>query len=518
MRWTRAAVLAATVSIATAGCGVGPSDRPAVALQRPAVADTTTTSANPPPPPDAERPETDLGWGECPRSVLDSLDLESASTEVIFDCAEFATRIDAAGAIIGNFRAGAMRARLPQTPTDAPPVVLTSGASRASTATLAGLAFGSAAPLLAAHPIVAVDRRGIGRSQQIDCLPPEIRRGLADNAQFGPDSSDPVAQMMALSRDATIACRDFLQPYVGTFDAPHAADDIDELRKLWQVEHIMLLGIGNGANVALSYARKYGDHLARLILDSPEPVDTDAVTRTEYAVEGAEAAVAAFAQRCVGVGCSLGADPRSAIIDLVSRARAGELGDISASAVLTGLAGFLGDPRADQATRAAELSDALSAARDGDLDPLRVVIARGTAATESDGQFVNRCTDTPLPPTPSKATELASTWAERYPIFGEGAAVALMKCAAWPTTTAAPMPETSTVPVLVLGGVADPVVGRDGQPSVTGVLGAAGVQFSTLTWQGFGHPVSTHSTCAQQVMRDYLEGGRLPSDGSVCPA
>ncbi|MEU2040739.1 alpha/beta hydrolase [Nocardia niwae] len=516
MRWTRAAVLAATLSIVTAGCGAGPSDRPGVAVQRPPVAGTATTSAAPAAPPSAELPKTDLSWRECTEPTLSQLGLGPAPAGLVLECAEYSTPIDSAGAVLGNFRAGALRARLAQTPADAPPLVLTSGSDRSSSATLAGLAAGPASALLAARPIVAVDRRGIGTSQPIDCLPLEVRRGLADNAQS--DTGDPVARMTKLSQDGTIACRDFLQPYEGTFDAPRAADDIEQLRRQWQVDHIAVLGTGNGAKVALSYARKYGDHLARLVLDSPEPVGTDAVTRAEQAVQGAEAALTAFAQRCVGVGCSLGADPRAAVTDLVNRAATGGLGDISANALLTAVSGFLGSPRADQATRVTELSDALAAAGRGDRGPLSNLITRETAATASDGQFVNRCTDTQLPPTPDKATELAGTWAGKYPVFGKAAAIGLMECAAWPVSTTPPLPDKLGIPVLVLGGVADPVVGNGGQSSVTGALGSAGARHAALSWQGFGHPVATHSGCAQRAVLDYLKDGKLPADGTACPA
>ncbi|MEU7766053.1 alpha/beta hydrolase, partial [Nocardia sp. NPDC049190] len=451
MRWTRAAVLASTLSIMIAGCGAGPSDRPGVAVQRPPAAGGAVTSAPPPPPVDAELPKTDLSWRECTQPTLDLLGLGPAPAGLVLDCAEYSTPIDAAGAVIGNFRAGAMRARLAQTPADVPPLVLTSGSDRSSTATLAGLAVGPAGGLLATRPIVAVDRRGMGTSQPIDCLPPEVRRGLADNAQFGPDAGNPIAAMTTVSQDGTIACRDFLQPYENTFDVPHAADDIEQLRRQWQVDHITLLGTGNGAKVALSYARRYGDHVARLALDSPEPVGTDAITRAEQAVQGAEAALTAFAQRCVGIGCSLGSDPRTAVTDLVNKAGSGKLGDISANALRTALSGFLGSPRADQANRTGELSDALAAAGRGDRGALSNLILRESAATAGDGQFVNRCSDTQLPPTPTKATELAGTWAGKYPVFGKSAAIALMACTAWPVSTAPPMPEKLGIPVLVLG-------------------------------------------------------------------
>ncbi|GAB2634725.1 alpha/beta hydrolase [Nocardia goodfellowii] len=520
MRWTRAAVVASTLSIVLTGCGAGPSDRPGVAVERPAVGDAATTSKAPvAPPKQATVPKTDLSWRECTTPTLNLLGLGPAPAGLVLECAEYSTPIDTQGTVIGSFRTGAMRARVPQTPPDAAPLVLTSGTDRSSTATLAGLAVGSGgAGLLTTRPIVAVDRRGLGTSQPVDCLPAEIRRGLADNGQFDAGAGNPAEAISALSQEATISCRDFLQPYEGLFDAPHAADDIEQLRKQWQVDNIDLLGTGNGAKVALSYARKFGDHLSRLVLDSPEAVNTDSVTREEQRLQGAEAALTAFAQRCKAMNCSLGADPRAAIADLVNKASTGGLGDVSAKALLTAITGFLGSPRADQSNRVTELADALSAAGRGDGAALGNLILRESAATASDGQFVNRCTDTQQPPTPGKATELAMLWAQKYPVFGKTAALSLLDCSAWPVPSPAPMPEKLDLSVLVLNSVADPVKGNGGTASVTGALGAAGARHATVNWQGWGHPVFTHSGCAQRSLLEYLAEAKLPADGTACPA
>ncbi|MFC9896396.1 alpha/beta hydrolase [Nocardia sp. NPDC127579] len=519
MRWTRAAVAASTLSIVLAGCGAGPSDRPGVAVERPVVGNAPVTSVVSPAPQRAAVPKTDLSWRDCTTPTLNLLGLGPAPGGLVLECAEFSTPIDSQGTVLGSFRTGAMRARLPQTPADAPPLVLTSGTDRSSTATLAGLAVGSGgAGPLATRPIVAVDRRGIGTSQPIDCLPAEIRSGLADNGQFGSGAGNPAEAISALSQEATISCRDFLQPYEGMFDAPHAADDIEQLRKQWQVDTIDLIGTGNGARVALSYARKFGDHLSRLILDSPEAVNTDSVTREEQRLQGAEAALTAFAQRCQGMNCALGADPRAAVADLVTTASTGGLGEISAKALLTTITGFLGSPRADQSGRIAELADALAAAERGDRAALGKLILRESAATAGDGQFVNRCTDTQQPPTPGKATELATLWSQKYPVFGRSAALGLLACSAWPVPSPAPLPEKLNLPVLVLNSVADPVTGNAGTASVTGALGAAGARHATVSWQGWGHPVFTHSGCGQRALLEYLADAELPADGTACPA
>ncbi|UGT63426.1 alpha/beta hydrolase [Nocardia asteroides] len=521
MRWTRAAVLATSLTFVLAGCGAGPSDRPGVAVEHPvAPGGGAGTSQAPPAPPRAAVPKTDLAWSDCTRGTFDQLGLGAPPNGVILECAEYSTPIDTAGTVIGNFRNGAVRARLPQTPADAPPLVLTSGADRASSATLAALAAGPPNGILATRPIVAVDRRGIGTSQPVDCLPVEVRQGFADNAQFARlgDAAAQAEALVGFSQDGTIACRDFLQPYENTFDVGHAADDIEQLRKEWQVDHIDLLGTGNGAEVAVSYARKFGDHLSRLVLDSPTSLGADATTVGEQRAQGAEAALTAFAQRCTALGCALGPDPRAAITDLVNRAAAGQLGDLSANAVTTALTGFLGSPRADQADRVPELADALAAAGRGNRGPLLALIQRQSAAIANDGEFVNRCADVRQPPTPSRAVELAGDWAGKYPVFGRSAALALLTCAAWPVGTPPPAIADFALPVLVLDGAADPVAGGVGQAAVTGALAGAGARTAVLRWQGWGHPVSARSGCGQRAVVEYLNEARLPQDGSACPA
>ncbi|MFH5207528.1 alpha/beta hydrolase [Antrihabitans spumae] len=523
MRSTRlAAVLGMIVALCCA-CGVGPSDRPVVATERDSQGSGGDNSTSTPPPenplPALEKPKTDLEWRDCTRALLEVFDLGAGPAGLVLDCAEFSAAIDKSGNnVYGTFTVGALRARLPQTPVDAAPLVLTSGADRASSGTLASLAIGPAAGLLASRPIVAIDRRGIGNSQPIECIAPEQRRQLLDLAQFslaGEDAADAVAK---LSQDATIACKDFLQPQELAFDAIHAADDLEELRSVWQVDTLALLGTGNGAKVALSYAAKYPKHVSRLILDSPEGLGLDATQLTDHRLQGAEAAITAFATRCTGLNCALGPDPRKAITDLVNRARAGQLGSISSNALLTAISGFLGSPRGDQPSRVTVLADTLAAAAAGDTAALQSLIAREEALTEGDGQFINRCSDGQQWPPPQRVRELQKEWGEKFPIFGPEAAVTMLACSAWPVAQAPPAPSDLKIPVLVLSGAADPVTGNSGVSSVTGAIGNAGGQVSALSWQGWGHPVTAHSGCAQDSVVAYVNDGKLPPNGTVCPA
>lgn len=516
MHWTRT-LLAASLTVLVAACGAGPSLRPGVAVRHPP-GSGPATQAHPAVPPGPQRPVSDLpGWHDCAGPTFTRLGLGSPPGGLIFECTEYTTPIDSGGSIIGTFATAVARARSPQTPADAPPVILTSGNNESSIATLAGLAAGGS-DAMAAHPIVAVDRRGTGGSQPIDCIPSDARRGLADAGQFTPEGGDPIDAVAKYGRDATVACQDFLQPYQGTFDAPHAADDIEELRRQWHVDRIALWGTGNGARVAMSYAAKFGDHLARLIVDSPEPVGVDAVTRAQQRVEGSEAALSAFAQRCAAVNCALGADPRATIADIVRRAGTGGVGDVSAAALVSVITQFLGDPQADQANHVTDLADAIAGVGRGDRGPFDKLVQRQSAGRSFDGWFVTDCSDSQQPATPPRAKELATQWDGRSPVFGKVTAAWLMTCTAWPVSDAPPLPTKLDLPVLVLGTAADPVTGGAGRPSVTGALNVAGARTATVEWQGWGHPVVPHSRCAQQYLTRYLTDATLPDDGTACPA
>ncbi|MFE5285395.1 alpha/beta hydrolase [Nocardia sp. NPDC056611] len=520
MRWTRAALLASTLTVlVTTACGAGPSDRPAVAVEHPHQAgNAPTTAPADTPPPAPEVPKAELQWKDCTAPTFSLLSLGAPPQGLVLECAEYTAQIDIAGNVSGIFKNAVLRARYDRTPKDVAPLVLTSGSDRSSTSTLAGLAAGPASALLAARPIIAVDRRGIGSSVPVSCMTDPQRRVLADQAQFTRGTTDPVDAMATAGREATVACLDFLAPGQGLYDAPHAADDIEQLRKQLQVDHIALLGTGTGANVALNYARKYGPKLGRLILDSPQAIGLDANGRAEQKVKGQEAALTAYAQRCASLNCSLGADPRATVVDLANRAAAGQLPDLSASAFVTTLSGYLGDSRAHGNQQITEFADALTALGKGDRGPITPFVLRATAAIATDGEYVNRCTDNHEPSTPGKAKELETAWATHYPVFGKVAAIDLMACSAWPAATPMALPDKLTLPVLVIGGSADPVTGQDGRPTVTGALGTAGARTATVVWQGWGHPTFAHSGCAQQSLADYLKEGKLPADGTACPA
>lgn len=502
-----------------AACAAGPSQRPDVAVEQnsPGQAPEDTPDSEPETPA-LQVPVTDLSWSECTAATLGRYELTSRTPGLILECADFEAPVDASGQMFGSFSVGAMRARLDRTPGDAAPLVLTSGSDTSSIEALADMAAGQNSTLLTAHPIVAIDRRGIGRSTAVDCVKPDARDALADLGQFERAGGDAVDRAVDAGRDATIECTDILQPQELAFATSYAADDLEQLRTAWGVDTLGIIGTGNGASTALAYASSHPDRLARLILDSPAGIGIDEMTRAEQKTQGREAAFAAFTQRCAALDCSLGADPLAAVKGLIASANAGALAPLSSHAVLDGIAFELASSAGDPSQRARNLSATLSAAANGETSALRALAARAAAAYGSDGQFVARCTDGQQWPSPQAVRDAAASWNGLYPVFGTDAALSALACSSWPTAPATPLPSDLAVPVLQFTGAADPVTGNGGFPSISGLVASTGTRAATMTWQGAGHPAIGGSQCAQSAAVAYAADATLPPDGSVCPA
>ena len=83
---------------------------------------------------------------------------------------------------------------------------------------------------------------------------------------------------------------------------------------------------------------------------------------------------------------------------------------------------------------------------------------------DSDGQFVNSCSDALNRPTPDRVRELVVAWGKLYPQFGTVAALNLVKCVHWPTVPPPAPPKDLKIDVLLLGVQNDPIVGPKGSP------------------------------------------------------
>jgi pimeloyl-ACP methyl ester carboxylesterase len=484
--------------------GAGPQGQPA-------------TSKAPEGPPAIEAPKNDLSWRDCTSRVFSDAAVPPIPG-VSLDCASYDADLDPINGANGTLTIGVVRAKSAQTPEEAGPLVMTTGSDLPSSAQLPVWLSRAGADVLKTHPIVAVDRRGMGMSGALDCRDLFDRQEMLDQAQFE-SGDDPVANLGAIAQTATTSCTDTIAPGDSAYDNRHAAEDIERLRSTWDVPTIALLGIGNGAQVALAYAGSHPNKVARLVLDSPLPLGIAAEAAMEQRIKGEQAALDAWAAQCVATGCPLGPDPKGAVDALLADARDGRgPGGASVATVADAISTALGYPLGDRVNAGNELATAVAAARSGDDNPMANLISQAETLRQTDGQFVNGCSDALNRPTPDRVRELVVAWGKFYPQFGTVGALNLVNCLNWPSGSPPPDPKNLETPVLLLGVQNDPIVGNEGVAAVAATILNAGAANKRVMWQGIGHGASIYSACALPPVIGYLDSGNPPATDTFCPA
>lgn len=468
-------------------------------------------------PPAVEAPKNDLSWQDCTGRVSADAAVPVPSG-ITLDCATYDADLDSIKGANGSITIGVVRATSADTPAGAGPVVMTTGTDLPSSAQLPVWLSRAGADILKTNPIVAVDRRGTGMSEDIDCRDLFDRQEMIDQTQFEP-GDDPVAKLGAVVQTATTTCTDTIAPGDSAYDNAHAAEDIERLRSTWDVPTLALWGIGNGAQVALAYAGSHPDKVSRLVLDSPLPLAVGAESATEQKVKGQQAALDAFAAQCAATNCPLGPDPKAAVDALLTAARNGDgPNGASVAAVADAITTALAFPRGDRVTASNALAGAIASARAGDTGAMSELIARAERTRQTDGQFVNGCSDALNRPTPDRVRELVVAWDRLYPQFGTVGALRMVNCLSWPSGTAPQDPKDLKIPVMLLGVQNDPIVGNEGVAAVAATIINAGANSKRVIWQGIGHGASIYSPCALPPVLGYLESGKLPETDTFCPA
>src|SRR6476659_6928194 len=500
----------ATVMAFVAACAPGLAANPRYATDSGAGPQGAPQTTKPPSgPPPIEAPKNDLSWRDCTSRVFGAAAVQPLPG-VKLDCASYDADLDPINGATGTVSIGVVRASAVQTPQDAGPLVMTTGSDLPSSTQLPVWLSRAGADVRKAHPNVAVDRRGIGMSGALDCRDLFDRQEMLGQAQFQ-SGDDPVANLNAVAQTATTSCTDTIAPGDSAYDNAHAAEDIERLRSTWDVPTLALLGVGNGAQVALAYAGSHPNKVARLVLDSPLPLGIAAEAAMEQRVKGEQAALDAFASQCAAANCPLGPDPKGAVEALFAAARAGDgPNGASVAMVADAISTALAYPGGDRATATTSLADAVAAAGSGDANQMNNLINKADSLRQTDGQFVNSCSDALNRPTPDRIRELVVAWPKLYPQFGAVGALSMVKCLNWPSGSAPEDPKNLKVPVLLLGVQNDPIVGNDGVAQVAATIINAGASSKRVIWQGIGHGASIYSECALAPVAGYLDSGELP--------
>jgi pimeloyl-ACP methyl ester carboxylesterase len=514
------AVLGALLAVGLlAGCTVGPSTRPPVAVRADLPAPPRMTPGAPVPLPPPEPQHATLPVSDCTPSMLGALDVPVPTDRTLrADCGTLTVPLDPAQPALGTVTLGVVRAGLAdvpgRTPLAARPPLLVLGDTATDPTARRAVRLAAQVPtyLLAQYAIIGLDRRGAG-TDTLDCTDQSQRNALVDADPLALDATVPLERARAVVQ----ACNVALDGQLSGFSSAAAADDIEAVRQSLGVARLSAVGTGDGATALAGWARAHPRAVGRLVLDGPSDPTVDEPQRSEARAKSAEAAFDAFAQRCTArSSCSLGADPRTAVTALITSLRGRPLAApddrlLTAGAAVTAIRVALGEPTTWNA-----LADALQAARAGDPVPLLTVLAPTLGQRgRYDAALATDCNDTRNRIAPAQIQDLARKWQAAYPLFGGSFAADLVACAPWPTGGTGPQaPAPPDLPPLtVIGSAAGPRAPMDAARAVAQSLPSA----VFLGWQGAATGAFPRTQCVSSVVDNMLVDGKLPDPSTLCP-
>jgi pimeloyl-ACP methyl ester carboxylesterase len=424
-------------------------------------------------------------------------------------CLTLTVPLDRTGVVPGAIRLVA--ARIPsRRPTRPPLVGLTGGPGQA------GVVFARSfdAILPNAHrDLVTLDQRGTGSSGLLRCRGFERRAGATLNAAAG-------------------ACGRGLGPRRAFYRSADSADDLEALRVRLGVQRIALYAVSYGTRVALEYARRYPQHVERMILDSTVTLDSPDALARETLGSVRRVVHAACRRGCRGAGAHPIADLarlRRHLRRAPLRARVrGTAVRVDADDVLGMLvSGDLEPPlmrRVPAAVRAALRGDGGELARlklrsrtveSGD-EPISEFSPALFAATTCEEASVpwDRMADAATRRRQALAA-LGATPAAALTPFDRAAALhegVLTLCGDWPAPVRAvtpPPPLPTTVPTLILSGELDLRTPLENARRLARELGGARV----IVQRGVGHDVlgARPGGCVDGAVEAFLARRAAPS-------
>jgi pimeloyl-ACP methyl ester carboxylesterase len=513
-------LLLCVAALLAAGCTVGPSERPPVAVRGENMPPRPSPPAPAPPPPPLPEPDPARGtldFRGCTggRAATDVPVPPDRALRV--ECAQVSVEADPGQPGLGRTRLGLLRVRLADAPADRPPLLVV-GDSTAEPSALRALTLATQVPLavLQRYTLIGLDRRGAG-IDDLHCGP-AIARNAFVNIDPGGDGTLP--QLNALLEQARSVVQDCYLVHAGALSGYRTAStaaDVEQVRTGLGVARLSALGVGDGAAALSIWARTHPQSVARLVLDSPPNPTLDEPDAAEARAGAAEAAFDAFAAACTaGPDCPLGADPRAVVGSFVERLRAQPLAStdgrrLTAGMIVSVLLAGLGEPAGWP-----DLATAVGTAQGGDPS---LVLSRLAALLADGGGFdvtvATACNDVQRRMTPTEISELTRRWRNPYPLFGPTMAQRLLACGPWPTTATSPPPDPGTAlpPVLVIGTARDPRGPLEGSRRLAGTT--PGALF--LSWQGAGTGAYPRTSCVTGAVNALLVDGTTPVDGTLCP-
>ncbi|MFG3495633.1 alpha/beta hydrolase [Streptomyces sp. NPDC047928] len=387
---------------------------------------------------------------------------------------------------------------------------------------------GYPAPVRARYDMVAVDPRGVARSEPVECLDGPQMDAYTQIDQT-PDDQRETDALEAAFKNFAAGCEKRsgrILPHVSTVET---ARDMDIVRSVLGDEKLNYVGASYGTFLGATYAELFPARTGRLVLDGAMDPSLGAEELNRDQTAGFETAFQAFAADCVEESdCPLGSvSPADAADRLTAFFKR-----VDAEPVPTGDDRALGESLATTGVIAAmydeaawpQLREALTEAMGGEGSAL-LALADSYYEREGDGSYSNlmfanaavNCLDQPPAFTgPAAVTAAAPSFEKASPVFGRGLAWAALNCTYWPTKpTGTPhrIKAEGAAPILVVGTTRDPATPYKWAEALADQLSSG----TLLTYEGDGHTAyGRGSDCVDTAINAYLLDGKVPPSDKRC--
>ncbi len=377
------------------------------------------------------------------------------------------------------------------------------------------------------YDVVAVDPRGVGSSEPVDCLSDDELTQIYTDDQT-PDDQGERDKLDKQWKEFGSQCRSESGDLAVHMTTEETARDFDIVRDALKAKTFDWFGYSYGARLGATYATLFPDRVGRMVLDGAEDPSMEWSEAVLVQSKGFEVALRAFVEDCVKqTSCPLGRQPDAAIRQVVSMLESLDTQPMKTSdtdrPLTEGLAYWgLIYPLYDQASWP-DLDKALAAALDGDGTPLRT-LADDYLYRLEDGSFgdnimesfpVITCLDAGSRDNAKAAPKLAERFAKASPVFGEAWAWGLVWCAGIPESDhpQIDIDAGESAPIVVLGTTRDPATPYEQSIALAKQLGS-GV---FVTREGDGHTAyDMGNDCIDKLVEAYLASGTVPKDKTVC--
>ncbi len=506
-----------------AGCSVGPSQRPPVAVrgeQLPAPPPSTPAPRSPNVLPVPEPLDLAAQFADCTADTVAALAVQgttvAAGRDLRFGCGEVDVATDPDQPGLGRTRLGLVRAAVADAPDDRPALLVVGDSGTDPSARHAARLATEVSPaVLARYQLVGLDRRGTG-ADALDCAPPAARAALVD-ADPRTTTDAGLTSLLESARSIVQDCYLLLSGSLSSYRSASTAADIEQVRGVLGVARLSAIGVGDGAGALARWATAHPHNVGRLVLDGPPDPALDQPDRAQTRAAAAEGTFDAFATGCLGTGaCPLGPDPRGMVTALVERLRSRPLtatdgSRLSAGATVDAILVGLSQP-AGWPGLAAALAQAAAGNPDGVLALLDPVLG---PEGRFDAALATTCNDTQRRLTPPEVGELVTRWSADHLLFGATFAQRLLACAPWPVvpTTATADQVPGALPILVLATAHDPRAPLEGSKQAAASLRTARL----LSWAGAGTGAYPRTPCVTGAVDTTILDGTLPANGTLCP-